>query len=328
MSEFCFIVIHCHGVIDPKYVIPVPPGKIILKKNLAPCNMIAIRDIRSKPIDTEEGTSLRLENFPTLSLSEKNILRNIEKTKKELVEKDDLNKCMPYEEYRDVCLSAYEDQPIDLALYRCPVNRTCLVLTDKTEYFMRSYSSVNPLTDKIIVMVKNPAIPDRPDGKRKYQDYLQYNLFDPKDTWALLKMYPDWQTDAEKVNNVKRLMSEAYEDPPGWVAPSSSHVSTRTQNPYSYKLFSSELNTSLLFFVISLLPQTIIKMLDASCAHISSSNLSEILDVLNMVDPSYKSIKALPRRGWGWTKAKRSRMKTNQKTRNKGKMGKSKTRKR
>ena len=345
MSDICFILITCHGQMDLESIVPVPTGKIIIKKNLAPFAKLAFGDLRKNKIDYSLSPMIEEEKdrdvlFPDSSPTKKassrdrspseppvhvvppqkildmRLRQNNEKIRRHFIEEEDIGKCVPYEEYKDICNVGH---PIQYPYHNLvgvekfyPIGRTCMILTDQTEYYMRDYTVEKQSVDKIIVMVKNPMIPDIPSEPRRHQDYLQYNLFNPKDTWELLKLYSYvWRNNTELSNQVHGLMNDVYGDPVGWT--NTEPVSE--ENPYSHKLRTPFLHTGILFFIIGLLPQHTIKILDMSCAGVSF----DIKDPSKMetFQNAYLDI-VDKRRGWGKNKRshkiiKRSNNKNNHK---------------
>jgi hypothetical protein len=171
-----------------------------------------------------------------------------------------------------------------------------MILTEQTEYYMRDYTVENQSVDKIIIMIKNPMIPDIPSEPRRHQDYLQYNLFNPKDTWELLKLYSYvWLNNTELSHQVHELMTGVYDDPVGW----NNTDPVSEENPYAHKLRTTFLHTGILFFIIGLLPQHTIKILDMSCAGVSIDNTDPLQR--ETFQKAYRNI-LYKRRGWGKNK--------------------------
>lgn len=305
MSEFCFIILHSHGELTSNAVL-IPENKTIIKKNLAPCGAIALADIRPNRLyDIEDLKEKKAEEDEEEEKSEEekseeeknnenllNFYYNLERIKKKLIEVDDIGMCIPYDEYKDICFYHFKEVSCSEGLYK----NACMVLTDKTKYLMRKYKSENIDTDKIIIMIKNPDIMDRPDGTRKYEDYIQYNLFDPKETWNLLNIYhPTWKSNLDLVNKIHNIMLTAYINPPDWIE--SDRIDE--DNPYNHMIRSDNLNTQILFDIIEILPQPIIKMLDMTCSQIDVKDAVNVFTKLNQSKYKYKSKKPVDDFGWG-----------------------------
>ncbi len=319
MSDTCFILMTCHGEVDIDHIIPIPEGKIIIKKSIAPFGRRAYGDLREPKLDDPLSNMIEeldlgpeyAENSHSMELIRQPYQRfhkNNERIRRQLIEEEDIEKCVPYEEYKEICNYAHMNKysTLDGVEKFYPVDKTCMVLTEYTEYYNRVYSVVNPSVDKIIVNIKNPAVPDIPSEKRKYQDYLQYNLFNPSDMWALLKVYYDsWKNDEELNEYADRVMTNAYPNAEWW--DESSIISE--ENPYSHKLPTTSLDTSILFGIMNLMPQRFIKILDTACAGIKQNKLApysrdELFTALNRV---HHKITA-----WGGTKS-RNTIKRNKK---------------
>lgn len=290
MSDFCFIIIHCHGELRST-VVPIPSDKTIIKKNLAPCGFVALADTR--PNSLYKISSSSIEDSEEKTMDDEDIILlnyyyNLEKTKRKLIELDDINQCITYDEYKDICIQS-SIETCSEKLYK----NSCMVLTDKSKYLMREYSSENPNTDKLIIMIQNPDIMDRPDGTRKYEDYIHFDLFDPKDMWNLLNIYSTWKTNLDLVNKVHYIMLNAYSNHPDWIE---SDI-VDDVNPYYYKVRSNYLNTIILFDIIEILPQHIIKILDMTCAQIPVKESVEVYTKLYQhPNPKKRNVDNF---GWG-----------------------------
>ena len=101
MSDTCFILMTCHGEVDIDHIIPIPEGKIIIKKSIAPFGRRAYGDLREPKLDDPLSNMIEeldlgpeyAENSHSMELIRQPYQRfhkNNERIRRQLIEEEDI----------------------------------------------------------------------------------------------------------------------------------------------------------------------------------------------------------------------------------------------